>query len=174
MDDIRIYHSIWRNVFNMLVCMAFTAVGVFLIANGKNSFISWMATIFFGLGALVFLYLLVWERITHTPYLVITDKSVVMNSGFKSYEIPFADVDAFFFLNSFGSKMIGIRYKKEVEAQQNAEATAAGRTVRKFNKFVAGAPGALPASDLTIRPNEILELLNERLAAMSSSMSSEA
>ena len=174
MDEIRIYHSIWRNVISMLVCLAFAVGGAFLIANGKNTFIAWTATIFFGLGVLVFLYLLVWERISHTPYLVITDKSVVMNSGFKSYEIPFADVGDFFFIDSFGNKIIGFRYKKEVEAKQNAEATAVGRTVRKINKFAAGAPGAIPASDLTLRPNAILELLNERLTATSSSPSTEA
>ena len=165
MEEIRVYLSIWRNVFNLLVCLAFTAGSVALLADGKNPIIGWMALIFFGLGSLVFLYLLVRQMITHKPYLVITDKAVVMNSGPKSYEIPFADVDAFLMTGVFGNKMIGIRYTKEAEAKQTAEASSAGRAVRKFNKFVSGVPGALPASDLSIRPRVLLELLNERLEA---------
>jgi len=61
------------------------------------------------------LYMLVREKITGKPYLVITDKAVVMNSGAKSYEIPFADVDAFLMTGVFGNKMIGIRYTKEAD-----------------------------------------------------------
>ena len=172
MEEIRVYQSIWRNAFTILVSLLFSVLGVYLILNGKGGFLVWASTIFFGLGALFMLYLLVREKITGKPYLVITDKAVVMNSGAKSYEIPFADVDTFLMTGVFGNKMIGIRYTKEAEAKQTAEASSAGRAVRKFNTFVSGVPGALPASGLSIRPLVLLELLNERLEAFRSAVKS--
>jgi hypothetical protein len=69
--------------------VSFSVLGVYLILNGKGGFLVWALTIFFGLGAPFMLYMLVREKITGKPYLVITDKAVVMNSGAKSYEIPF-------------------------------------------------------------------------------------
>ena len=165
MEEIRVYQSIWRNAFTILVSLLLSVLGVYLILNGKGGFFVWVSTIFLGLGALFMLYMLFRENITGKPYLVITDKAVVMNSGAKSYEIPFADVDKFLITDTFGNKMIGIRYTKEAEAKQIAEASAAGRGIRKVNNFIAGVPGALPASGLSIRPGVILELLNERLEA---------
>ena len=165
MEEIRVYQSIWRNAFTILVALVFAVLGVYLILNGKGGFLAWASTIFFGLGALFMLYALVREKITGKPYLVITDKAVVMNGGGKDFEIPFADVDTFLMTGVFGNKMIGIQYTKEAEAKQTAEASSAGRAVRKFNKFVSGVPGAIPASGLSIRPRVLLELLNERLEA---------
>ena len=40
-----------------------------------------------------------------------------------------------------------------------------GRAVRRFNTKIAGTPEAIPASDLTMKPKEIIEILNERLIA---------
>lgn len=165
MEEIRVYQSIWRNAFTILVALGFAVLGVYLILNGKGGFLIWASIIFFGLGALFMLYALVRQMITHKPYLVISDKAVVMNGGGKDFEIPFVDVDTFLMTGVFGNKMIGIRYTKEAEAKQTAEASCAGRAVRKFNKFVSGVPGAIPASGLSIRPRVLLELLNERLEA---------
>ena len=165
MEEIRVYQSIWRNAFTILVALGFAVLGIDLILNGKGGFLIWASTIFFGIGALFMLYALVRQMITHKPYLVITDKAVVMNGGGKDFEIPFADVDTFLMTGVFGNKMIGIRYTKEAEAKQTAEASSAGRAVRKFNKFVSGVPGAILASGLSIRPRVLLELLNERLEA---------
>ena len=165
MEEIHIYHSIWKNAVTIFVGMFFSILGIYLILNGKGNAIVWASTIIFGLGALFILYLLVRERVSDKPYLVITDKSVIMNSGPKSFEISFADVDRFLITDTFGNKMIGIRYTKEAEANKTAEASATGRNVRKVNRFIAGVPEAIPASNLSIRPGVILELLNERLEA---------
>ena len=165
MDEIHIYHSIWKNAVIILVGLVFSAMGIYLLLNGKNGFLVWASTLFFGLGSLFILYLLVRERLSDKPYLVITDKSVIMNSGPKSFEVSFADVDKFLFTDTFGTNMIGIRYTKEAEANKTANASAAGQKLRKVNKFIAGAPEAIPASELSIRPSVILELLNERLEA---------
>ena len=61
--------------------------------------------------------------------------------------------------------MIGITYKKEIEARKMEEAKEAGRAVRRLNTKIAGSPEGIPAFDLTMKPKEIVEILNERLIA---------
>ena len=149
------------------VCLGFTAIGIFLIISGKDSFLAWLGTLFFGIGGLFMLWLVLRERITHTPYYLIRDDSIIMNSGLKTSEVHFADVECFF-LTEVGTaggktKLIGIQYKENVELQKFEDAGKAGRAIRRFNVSVAGSQEALPADGLTINPNNLCEMLNERV-----------
>lgn len=81
------------------------------------------------------------ERITKQPSITITDESVKVSGG-KSQEIRFADVDSFVLKKFIVSSMIVINYISE-----------------------KATPGAIGASDLTMKPKEIVEILNERLIA---------
>ena len=65
--------------------------------------------------------------------------------------------------NEYG-KMIGIAYKKEVESRKMEEANVAGRALRRYNTRIAGTTESIPAFSLKIKPEELLEILNERLA----------
>lgn len=167
MEDIRIYHSIWKNIALMAVCFVFVAMGIFLLLHGKQSFNVWSGTLFFGVGGLFVLFLILKERITHTPYYVITDDGIIMNSGLKTYEVHFTDVECFY-LTKVGTvrgktTLIGIQYKESIELQKIEDASMAGRAVRRFNKSVAGSQEALPADGLTIKPKDLCEILNERV-----------
>ena len=87
MEDIRIYHSIWKNIALMAVCFVFVAMGIFILLHGEQSFTVWSGILFFGGGGLFVLFLILKERITHTPYYMITDDGIIMNSGLV---VPFA------------------------------------------------------------------------------------
>ena len=118
MGDIRIYHSIWKNIALMAVCFVFVAMGIFLLLHGEQSFIVWAGILFFGGGGLFMLFLILKERITHTPYYMITDDRIIMSSGLKTYEVHFADVERFY-LTKVGTargktKLIGIQDRKSV------------------------------------------------------------
>ena len=169
METISVYHSLWKSGLLVAVCFGFAAIGIFmLIASPEsNRMMAWSGILFFGIGGLFVLWLMLKERITHTPYYLITDKSLIMNSGFKPSEVHFADVE-YFFLTKVGTargktKMIGIQYKRDVELQKFEDASKAGRVVRRFNKSVAGSHEAFPAYDLTIKPSDLCEILNERV-----------
>ena len=165
MNEIKIYHSVWKNAITIIACLAMAGLGIFVgLRKGGMPWIVWMAVVFFALGGLFMAYMVVKEKIAHQPYLIITDEYVRMNSG-KGYEIRYADVDAFFMTKVWSAKMIGIAYKKEVEARKMAEAKEAGRAVRRFNAKIAGTPEAIAANDLTMKPEAIIEILNERLIA---------
>ena len=165
MNEIKIYHSAWKNAITIIGCLAMAGLGLFVgLRQGGMPWIVWMAIVFFGLGGLFMAYLVVKEQMAHRPFLIITDEYVRMNSG-KGYEIRYADVDAFFMTRVWSAKMIGITYKKEIEARKMEEAKEVGRALRRFNTRIAGTPEAIPASDLTMKPKEIIDILNERLIA---------
>ena len=151
----------------MAVCFMFAATGVLMLLHGEKSFFAWTAILFFGGGGLFVLFLILKERITHTPYYMITDDGIIMNSGLKTYEVHFTDVECFN-LTKVGTArgkttLIGIQYKESIELQKFEDASKAGRAVRRFNKSVAGSQEALPADGLTIKPKDLCEILNERV-----------
>ena len=165
MNEIKIYHSVWKNAITIIACLAMAGLGIFAgLRKGGMPWIVWMAIVFFALGGLFMAYMVVKEKIAHQPYLIISDEYVRMNSG-KGYDIRYADVDAFFMTRVWSAKMIGIAYKKEIEAGKMEEAKDVGRAVRRFNAKIAGTPEAIAANDLTMKPEEIIKILNERLIA---------
>ena len=163
MEEIRIYHSIRKNIAIMAVSFAFVALGVFQLVKGDSSFIIWAGILFFGICGLFFVFLMLRERISHRPYYVITDECVIMDSGMKKWEIRFADVEEFYLMNVMSTKQIGIRYKKEIELQKMNDASNVGRRIRKMNERIAGVQESLPADDLTIKPQQLCDLLNMKL-----------
>ena len=85
-----------------------------------------------------------------------------MNSGLKAWEVRFADVENFFLIG----KMIGIRYKKDKEIQKMEDASCLGRIVRHINQRIGASMEHLYASDMTMKPKELCDLLNERVKKM--------
>lgn len=161
MEEIRIYHSLWKTGLVVLVCFAFAALGIHsLVAHPeKSGFEIWLGSLFFGLGGIFMLWLILRERITNKPYYVVTDESVTMNSGWKAWEVRFDDVERFFLVG----KMIGIRYRKDREIQKMEDASRIGRIVRQFNQRIGGSQEHLYASNMTMKPKELCDLLNERV-----------
>ena len=145
------------------ICFVFVAMGIQMLLRGEQSFIAWTCILFFGGGGLFVLFLILRERIAHKAYYIITDESVLVDSGMKKWEVHFADVEEFYLINVGSSKQIGIKYKKEVEFQKMSDASSAGRTIRKLNESIAGVQESLPADGLNIKPQELCDLLNMRL-----------
>ena len=162
MEEIRIYHSLWKNGLLILICFAFAGLGVhsLIVHPEKSGIVFCLCILFFGLGGLFMLWLILRERITDKPYYVVTDESVTMNSGLKAWEVRFDDVESFFLV---GKMMIGIRYKKDREIQKMEDASCLGRIVRHFNQRIGGSQEHLYVSDMTMKPQELCDLLNKRV-----------
>lgn len=141
MNEIKVYHSVWKNAITILMDLLIVAFCAWTIQKGSTPVISWCLAIFFCIAALVTAYPLLKEKITKRPCLTITDESVHVSDG-KKREIRFADVESFVLKKFIVSVMIEINYINE-----------------------RATPGAIVASDLTLKPKELLEILNERLAA---------
>ena len=98
---------------------------------------------------------------------MITDDGIIMNSGLKTYEVHFTDVECFY-LTKVGTvwgktTLIFIQYKESIDLLKFEDASKAGRAVRRFIKNVAGSQETLPADGLTIKPKDLCEILNERV-----------
>jgi hypothetical protein len=161
MEEIRVYLSLWKTGILILVCFAFAALGLhtLIVHPEKSGFVFWLGLLFFGFGGIFMLWLILRERITGKPYYLVTDESVIMNSGLKAWEIRFADVESFFLVG----KMIGIRYNKDKEIQKMEDASGLGRLVRRFNQRIGNAQEHLYVSGMTMKPKELCDLLNERV-----------
>lgn len=164
MEEIRIYHIQWKMWVLILECIAFIAMGCFLLQdNDINRVFVWIGISFSGICGLFILYLLIREKTANIPYYLITDKSIVMNSGGKKTEIAFADVESFSLKRVGSAKMIGISYKNDIEIRKKEESKYGERLVRDFNVKIAGVQEVLPAYDLSMKPEQLCDLLNERL-----------
>lgn len=158
MEGIRVYHSLWKTGILTLVCFAFAALGIYsLVAHPeKSGFVFWLGLLFFGFGGIFMLWLILRERITGKPYYLVTDESVIMNSGFKAWEVRFADVKSFFLVG----KMIGIRYNKDKEIQKMEDASVLGRIIRHFNQRIGDSQEHLYVSYLSFFVFEMLVILD--------------
>ena len=166
-EEIKIYRSVWRNALLILCCLAFAAGSVLILLDGnekplKVTIAAWTGILFFGMGGLFVAYLVLKELLTRTPYLVITDEKVIMN-GEKPWEASFADVEIFFLTRVSTARMIGVKYKKNIEAQRLDNAGQWGRAARNFSLKLTGAQESIAADGLTVKPQALCDLLNERL-----------
>ena len=57
MEEIRIYHSLWKNGLFILICFAFAALGIYslVVHPEKCGFWFWLGFLFFGLGGCPFM-----------------------------------------------------------------------------------------------------------------------
>jgi len=165
-----IYRSVWKNLLLLLVTLVFVVMGVFALQKHPDDLMLWLGISFFGIGGVFLLFLVLKERLMRTPFLTVTDKSVVM-STLKDWEINFVDVERFFLISMGRTKFIGIEYKPGVEHQKMDDATTLGRWVRQFNVKASGFQESIPADGLTIKPQQLCDLLNERLQSYHSNLS---
>lgn len=166
-EEIKIYHSVWKNVLLILCCLVFVAVSIQILLDEDEERLRfivavWIGIPFSGLGGLLIAYNVLKEQLLQIPYLIITDKKVTM-TGRRPWEASFADVDSFFLTCISISWMIGIKYKEDIEHQRLDNASQLGRTIRNINVKVAGAQETIAADGLKIKPQALCDLLNERL-----------
>ena len=170
MENIKIYHSFGRGPIIAAICFIVAGLSEILInvlailtSDGSVRWTPWLIGLFcLGFGLF---FLIPWwkEKNKKIPFLEVTDDKVIMNS-LKSWEIPFSEVEEFFFTN-ITKQLIGIRYKENVEAQKSENAHSVGNTVSQMNKMLIGAQEGIPTYRLSMKPQALLDLLNQRLEA---------
>ena len=141
MEEIHVYHAIWKSAIDIAVDAVCVAFGIHALRMGiKPTFVCWFAIVSFALFGLTVIYTILRERIGHRPYLVITDEAVILDSG-KKREIRFADVESFKLAWVPFNRIIGVKFLNE------------------------RAQDAVFAGDLTMKWKDLINVLNERLAA---------
>ncbi len=141
MNEIKVYHSIWKAAITIVVDLMLMALGVSGVLSGTTPILAGFLAAFFCFAAVMTAWPLVKERITKEPYLTITDDCVKV-AGRKGQEFRFAEEESFALRRFLFDGMIGGNDRNE-------------RTT----------PGAIMVSDLAIKLKDLHAILNERLAA---------
>ncbi len=165
METIRIYHSTWRMLLLALASLAFAVAGFFMAIHSPKGFhivVGWIGVVFFGLGGLNMLYVMLKERLTGKPFLTITDEAII-KEWMKQTVIRFADVKSFNVVKVERQKFIAVHYKTGVEQQKMDEVGALDRYIRKQNRRLVGAQETISTTGIGMKAQELCDLLNERL-----------
>ena len=94
--------------------------------------------------------------------LVITDVQLRVNAP-EPWVVQLSGVESFYVGKFKGRKFIGIRYKDNIRGGFPEEVIAEGRKQRS-KAALQGYPYEVYVSGLTMKPQEICDLLNQRLA----------
>lgn len=171
MGEIKIYHSVWKNLPTILISLVFTILFIYAMTQDKGSpLLVWGGLLFFGLGCLFMLFMLLRERLFHKPYITITDDKVIVNHVGRIWEYNLADIHRFElheyrggYRFYFSTDIISVHYKRNVEAKKMNKAKGIDRITRKMNVAMMNAQEGIKADQLTMKPKQLCDLLNERL-----------
>lgn len=179
-NEVCIYQRLWYNFRVVLVGLAFVAIGIFMwVKDGSeatllNKVICILTIVFFGGGALVMAYTMFRQKMRGLPMLVVDDKGVTYNYVGGSDFIDFNDVDHFDYCHIGGAKWLGyvdgtnliaVVFKDKALKERYLASSAVRRMGMRLGEQMAGVAYGLPAEGMTMRRQELLELLNNRLEA---------
>ena len=105
--------------------------------------------------------ILVPAYIKRRTYLVITDHQLKVNAS-EPWVVQLSGVNSFYVGKYKGHKFIGIRYKDNIEGGITDEWVAKGRKQR-FKASLQGYPYEIYVRFLSMKPQEICDLLNSRI-----------
>jgi hypothetical protein len=138
-----------KAVLLLLASAAFVAVGIALVADGKD--MGWGVIIFFGLGLLTSIYMLTPNAIR----LQIDKNGVEMKTLFKPMKLEWGDVNGFYVSHLqtgySKTKLIGIEFSESYKKM---------RAGRQLSSALTGMEGGLP-NHFNRSAEEICELLNK-------------
>ena len=149
----------------VLVSLAIAVAGFFIAIHSPKGFhivVGWISVVFFGLDGLYMLYGMLKERMTGKPFLMITDKCIIIET-MKQTIVNFADVKSFQVVKMRNQKFIAIHYKPDVEQQKMGEAGTIGRSFRSLNRRLVNAQETISTTGTGMKSEELCDLLNERL-----------
>ena len=164
MEEIKVYHSSWKNYLSLLFTLVLLGTSVWLFMERPQDIN--FGTIITTIGILITLvstlytaYPMIRERLTGQPYCIITDHSLIINEK-NGIEIRFADVEKFH-ISKLNNKQILIRYKdNKSEPKKDG---ILGRLSNRFSDYIADTNEGINASGLTYDPQELCNLLNGKV-----------
>ena len=157
MEEIKVYHSVWKRLPIILVGFAFSVWAIYAVWQGYGqAWKAWLCLLLFGFGSLLYLYLTLKEKWSDKPYLTVTSTSLIVNNGYVfgrgwyMAEIALTDIDYFelvpmSILHKRGPRL-RIHYKGRME-----------------NKYPTDLVGQIPVGDINMKPQLLCDLLNEQL-----------
>jgi len=170
-EEVRVYHSVWKNLMLGFLSLLIAGTAGFLLQDSNyrldtvDELIFWSGLILFGASGIFIIISILYNKSQNRPLFIIYNDRIDCYVQIKSayISIYYADVEQFRLVNLRSVKFIAIDYKETPLANKMDSASVLMRRGLKFNRNVTGAIENLPADSLTMKANDILELLNNRL-----------
>ena len=157
MEEIKITVSIKRLIIVFLITAAYIAVMLGIFIAGSDHKVLETIIHFVGLMVLYCLYFFYLGRWTR---LVITDMSLIVKTQ-EEWVVRLSGVESFYIDKYQGRTFIGIRYKEDTwEAHKG---NLAEDRKRRSRAALQGYPYEVYVSGLSMKPQEICDLLNSRI-----------
>ena len=160
MKKIKIYGSKFSPIAGIIMLFAFMVGCMFGMyqSGGKSNSGILIPAMIYALYAAISIVAFAIRK----PKLIISDYSVMVNT-YVPWEVCFEEVDSFYPTSYKGQNVIGIRYKKDIEAGTTIEEVEDGISMRKKTLLNPGEPYDIYVTGLSKKPKDILNLLNQRL-----------
>lgn len=165
MEEVKIYHSLWRMLLLILGSILFVLGGIYVLHIHKNVFhlvVGWSSIVFFGCCGIVLLWSFLKERLFDQPHLTINDEELTYR-GMKTWHVRFADVASFEVRRLGDNNFVAINYKPNVERQKMEDASIFDRLLRSMNKHLINAQESISVVDISMKAGELCDILNQRL-----------
>ena len=173
--EIKIYQNVWKNIGLGIASLVFGLIGYFILfhndeGNIKIEIAGWVGIIFFGGGGLTVIAINIYNKIRHIPLLIIGTDRLEMYAHFKGeYDIvDFSEIDGFRYIKFGKSRMIAIDFEKEAMENRLKDSSKMMRKMMGINLDYTGAAMNIPADNLTLKGEDIYNILNSRLESYKS------
>ena len=160
MKKVKIYGSKWNPITGIVPFLGFMAGWIISMFHSDGT-INHVTMILGVLSALCAAFCIV-VLFVRKPKLVITDYSVMVNTQVP-WEVFFEEVDTFYPTHYKEQDVIGVRYKKDIEAGITVEEVEDGLDQRARTLLKPGDPYDIYVTGLSKKSKDILNLLNGRL-----------
>ena len=159
MEEIRIYHPFWKRLLWSVLIIVLSALLAWLFAaNGDNMF-GVILNSFCILYGFFLIFESLWEKISHRPYLVISDKGIAVNGLLKKKYIDFSDVVGFNVKQFKYLHIISVFYNHESSKKKLGDLNVIQRLFRQRKFYQEG----IDISFIDMDAYNLCILLNERL-----------
>ena len=172
MKEVRIYHTPWggRAWWAFLIMLVFFGLFVWMFTvnpSARGDERLWIGLIGTGVMGLFFPAVALWERLSRRPAVVVMTDRVVCHAFWKKHEYRFDEVKGFELhemnMGTAKQRFVNVHFLKQEEERRMKDASKTGRAVRRFNIGLVGAQESIGAEALTMKPQALCDLLNERL-----------
>lgn len=172
MDEVRIYHTPYggKAWWAILVMLVLFGVFVWLLTDNpsvSNPGVMWFCLISTGVMGLFFPLVALWERLARRPAVTVLPDRIICHVLWKTHIYRFDEVERFGYykmdLGRTNQEFVTIHFCKQVSERKLQEASRLARAIRRFNTRLSGSQESIGASALTMKPQALCDLLDQRL-----------
>ena len=160
MGTIKVYESFWKSDTRLALSLTICIWAIYSILKSQDEYSGLILSGMFGLFAASTIFSYFWRK----PRLIIYDQVLKVNSP-EPWVVHFDDVEVFYPTNYHGQEAIGICYKKDTENWKPEEEVRETRKsrIRYPENLHPGKPYEIYVTDLSLRCQQLCDMLNERL-----------